>query len=143
MSSFHRLSPLNLNTLRQNTQWRDLFAALQIPKDSKKSKDSDWWGKSPFRPEENTASFHMNARGWYCHATGQGGGPLELLQRLYPGMSCYDAGRWLLDHGVSRIVETVREDVAATEARIDDESYENPPIRQDLRNVRWHRPDVP
>jgi hypothetical protein len=134
MPSAPRLSPLNLTSLRQNTHWRELFSALQIQKDPKKSKDSDWWAKSPFRPQENTASFHMNARGWYCHATGQGGGPIELLQRLYPGMSCYDAGRWLLAHGVSRIVEGVREEVATAESEPEEAIRENPPIRQDLRS---------
>lgn len=120
---------LDLSSLCEDTQWRDLFTALQIEKDSKKSKETDWWGKSPFRPQENTASFHIDTRGWYCHATGQGGGPIELLQRLYPGMSCYDAGRWLLDHGVSRIVEGVCEEVTASETRIDDDRSSKPGTR--------------
>ncbi|MCB1037816.1 MAG: hypothetical protein KDD47_28540, partial [Acidobacteria bacterium] len=128
-----RLSSDQLTSVRQNTQWRDLFSALQIEKEPKKSKDTDWWGKSPFRPQENTASFHMNSRGWYCHATGQGGGPIELVQRLHAGMSCYDAGRWLLEHGVSRIVDEVREDVAEAAATPGDPTH-NPPIRQDLRS---------
>lgn len=128
----------NLTQIRQNTNWRQLFAALRISKDPKKSKDHDWWAKSPFRPDERTASFHMNARGWYCHATGQGGGPIELVQRLHPGMHCFDAGRWLLEHGVSRIVADVREDLLRLEEDEGSskaaEPSENQPIRQDLRS---------
>lgn len=137
MTSSPRLIAEHLTQIRQNTNWRQLFEALRLPKDPKKSKDHDWWSKSPFRPDERTASFHMNARGWYCHATGQGGGPIELVQRLYPGMHCFDAGRWLLDHGVSRIVSDVREDLRFLEggdAASADEETSNEPIRQDLRS---------
>jgi hypothetical protein len=80
----------------------------------------------------------MNARGWYCHVTGQGGGPIELVQRLHPGMHCFDAGRWLLDHGVSRIVADAREDLLRLEEDEGkskaEESGENQPVRQDLRS---------
>lgn len=125
-----------LTQVRHNTNWRDLFSALHIEKDLRRSHDHDWWGKSPFRPDEHTASFHMNARGWYCHSTGQGGGPIELVQRLHSGMSCYDAAQWLLDHGVSRIVTTTRVDVEhlGTEPpEAVEPEPENLPIRQDLR----------
>ena len=137
MPTSPRLSNEQLTSIRQNTQWRDLFSALQIEKDPKKSKETDWWGKSPFRPQENTASFHINARGWYCHATSQGGGPIELVQRLNEGMSCYDAGRWLLKHGVSKVVEEARNGVADTTQQPREEAAEplqNPAIRQDLRS---------
>lgn len=137
MTSPPRLVAENLTQIRQNSDWRQLFGALQLVKDPKKSKDYDWWAKSPFRPDEGTASFHMNARGWYCHATGQGGGPIELVQRLDPGMHCFDAGRWLLEHGVSRVVTDVRGDVRDLEDGGNvqtEEQAENQPIRQDLRN---------
>jgi len=51
-----RLDGNHLTAIRRNTNWRDLFAALRIPKDSAKSKDGDWWGKSPFRPDERTVA---------------------------------------------------------------------------------------
>ena len=136
-TTFPRLIAEHLTSIRQNTNWRQLFEALQLPRDSKKSKDHDWWAKSPFRPDEQNSSFHMNARGWYCHSSGQGGGPIELIQRLHPGMHCFDAGRWLLDRGVSRIVENAREDLQSLEAKVGAEVQcppENLPIRQDLRS---------
>lgn len=135
-TSRRRLTPDQLTQVRQNTNWRQLFAALHIEKDIRRSHDHDWWGKSPFRPDEHTASFHMNGRGWYCHSTGQGGGPIELVQRLHSGMSCYDAAQWLLEHGVSRIVTATRDEVEnlGTESRETTEpTPENPPIRHDLR----------
>jgi len=138
MASSPHLIAENLTQIRQNSNWRQLFDALQLSRDPKKSKDHDWWAKSPFRPDERTASFHMNARGWYCHATGQGGGPIELVQRLHPGMHCFDAGRWLLDHGVSRIVADIREDLQTLEDEDGAEVEvppENQPIRQDLRSL--------
>ena len=124
----------HLTEVRQNTDWRELFDALQIEKDTKKSRDNDWWGKSPFKPGERTASFHMNDRGWYCHSTGQGGGVIELVQRLR-SLNCYEAGRWLLEHGVSRVVAEVRQGVRATANHgSEEEEHKNLPIRQDLRS---------
>jgi len=133
-TSAPRFDATHLTSIRQNANWRDLFAVLGIVQDSAKSKDWDWWGKSPFRSDERTASFHMNARGWYCHATGQGGGPIELVQRLHPGMTCYQAGRWLLEQGVSRIVTATREEVGVAGTEPDTGALPvNRPIRQDLR----------
>ncbi len=124
-----------LTTIRRTTDWRRLFEALQIEKDAKKSRDEDWWGKSPFKPDERTASFHINDRGWYCHSTGQGGGVVELVQRVQ-GITCYEAGRWLTDHGICQIVTEVRVGVGASTAEQDNGTKTvegNPPIRQDLR----------
>lgn len=134
MSSFYSVAPDQLTQVRHNTDWRDLFDALQIAKDSKKSKDHEWWGKSPFCPDEATASFRMNARGWYCHATGQGGGPIELVQGVHAGMNCYQAGRWLLDRGLSRVVADARGEIADATAPDEPPQRVNPPIRQDLRS---------
>jgi hypothetical protein len=136
MPSTPRLTAEHLSTIRQHTDWRQLFTALGIQKDPQKSNDHDWWGKSPFHPEERTASFHINDKGWYCHSTGQGGGAIELVQRLRD-LDCYKAGRWLLEHGVSQLVEDVREEIRHVEevARPPGpvEPRENAPIRQDLR----------
>ncbi len=136
MTASPRLTSDHLTQLRQNADWRRLFEALQIEKDQGKSRDNDWWGKSPFKPDEHTASFHINDRGWYCHSTGQGGGTLELVQRMH-GVNCYEAGRWLLEHGVSQVVADIRQDVQATTSNGSDgkeERQENRPIRQDLRS---------
>lgn len=144
-----------LREVRQNTDWRKLFSALDVSKDEKKSKQHDWWGKSPLKPGEKDASFHVNDKGWYCHSTGRGGGPIELVQAVHPGMSCYDAGRWLLEHQVSFLVAETRARVetatsgngrrgappdgqgAESEAppapARSEEETENRPIRQDLR----------
>ncbi len=137
MPSSPRLTAEHLSTIRHHTNWRQLFVALDIQKDPQKSNDHDWWGKSPFHPEERTASFHINDKGWYCHSTSQGGGALELVQRLHE-LDCYKAGRWLLEHGVSRMVEEVRGEIREVEEVMEASPEpqplpENPPIRQDLR----------
>ena len=134
MTSTPHLTTEDLTTVRQTAEWRQLFAALQIEKDTKKSREDDWWGKSPFKPDERTASFHINDRGWYCHSTSQGGGVLELVQRLH-GVNCYEAARWLMEHGISRVVRDVRTDLraAVTSQDAKEDIRENQPIRQDLR----------
>ena len=130
-----RITAEHLTSIRQNTDWRRLFEVLRVDKDTKKSRENDWWGKSPFKPDERTASFHINDRGWYCHATSQGGGALELVQRLH-GVHCYEAGRWLVDQGVSEVVADVRREVEASTTKSssneEEETAENCPIRQDL-----------
>ncbi len=136
------LTPDQLTHVRQNTNWRQLFDALHIAKDSKKSKDHDWWGKSPFRPHEVTPSFHMNARGWYCHSTSQGRGPIELVQGVHTGMNCYAAGRWLLERGISRIVSSTRTEFSDNAAEPNDAAQtqpNNPPIRQNLLPSLIHK----
>lgn len=130
------LSAANLTQIRQYADWRRLFQVLQIEKDPKKSREHDWWGKSPFSSAERTASFHINDRGWYCHSTGQGGGSIELVLQLHPEMNCYDAARWLVEHGVSHISNAARFEVEATLDPTEPVPVrdENLPIRQDLRS---------
>ena len=143
----------DLHELRQTANWKKLFDLLGVEKDAKKSRDHDWWGKSPLNPQENTASFHINDKGWYCHSTGQGGGVIELLQALNPDMTCYDAGRWLLEQHVSTLVDETRSQVKeATRAEpvpevaeTDEEeeaavAIHNPAIRQDLRPAMTDHP---
>lgn len=131
-----RLSNDDLTAIRRQTNWRQLFQTLQVEKDPKKSRENDWWGKSPFNPAERTASFHINDRGWYCHSTGQGGGVIELVQQIHPTMNCYDAARWLVEQGISGISTDSRDQVETTlkrpEAPVTSEV--NEPIRQDLRS---------
>lgn len=92
-----------LNEIRASADWQKTFLALGLTRDERQSRPDDWWAKSPFNPEEKTASFHMNndPRGggrWYCHSTGQGGGLLDLVQTIHGG-NIFEAGRWLVDNG--------------------------------------------
>lgn len=92
-----------LNEIRASADWQKTFAALGLTRDARQSRPDDWWAKSPFNPDEKTASFHMNAdpRGggrWYCHSTGQGGGLLDLVQAIHGG-NIFEAGRWLVENG--------------------------------------------
>jgi len=131
-----RINNERLQEIRQNTDWQALFVALRIERDEMKSRENDWWGKSPFSPGERTASFHLNSEGWYCFSTHQGGGPIELVQQIFR-LNCYEAGRWLLDNGVSSIQAETRTSavamVAPSPAVRSAPSSENLPIRQDLR----------
>jgi len=141
------LDAADLKEVRDNTDWRDLFHALGIQKDDRKSREDDWWGYSPFNPDERTPSFHVNDNGWYCHSTSQGGGPVELVQRLQ-GCNCYEAGKWLLENGVSHLQRDTRgrarRAADTTPAGDPDASEEkkNPPIRQDLKpQLRTDHPE--
>lgn len=149
-----RMNNSELREVRANVDWRSLFEALGIRKDERKSRVEDWWGYSPFSPEEDTASFHMNDKGWYCHSTGKGGGPVELVQSL-EGCNCYEAGRWLLEHGVSHLQAATRsrarKATAAEESAAPSDAgeavprsegkKENAPVRQDMRPLL--RPEHP
>ena len=140
----------HLHEIRQRSDWRQLFHALGVVKDEKRSREHDWWGMSPLNPSERTASFHMNDHGWYCHSTSRGGGVIELVQACYPDLTCYDAGRWLLEHGVSslinetrlaiELVDEGRTSTVLSEGEEGDGDHssgsddrQNQPIRQDLR----------
>lgn len=108
---------------------------------SERRENGEWWGFSPFA-EEKTPSFHIRADGsWYDFSTAQGGGFLELVQRVR-GVDCYAAARLLLDHGVSSIVMGTREVATAAldmppsaESEPEDAPRENQPIRIDLRRL--------
>ncbi len=96
-----------LRTIRANADWRALFRALGLERAKGKGNDNDWWALSPLT-NEKTPSFHLNGKGWYCHSSQQGGGVVELVQRVLEhrtgrAVSCWDAGRWLLEQGVSRL----------------------------------------
>ena len=125
----------DLNRIRQTVNIDHLFSALSIREDvHTRGKTNGRWGYSPFQPNERTASFHMQPDGrWYCHSTGQGGGVIELVQRLF-NLSCYNSGRWLLDHGVCTVVERVRQKLEDTDANSQEpeRSTGNRPIQIDL-----------
>jgi DNA primase len=93
-----------LTEIRNNADWKKLFEALGLKPDPKKSRPEDWWCCSPLSSEA-VPSFHINARGWHCFSTNQGGGVVELVQAVMKAkgqrLNCYEAGRWLLDQGVS------------------------------------------
>ena len=97
-----------LKRIRENTDWQALFNALQLERDERRSKLNDWWARSPLSNEE-TPSFHLGSDGkWYCWSTDQGGGPVELVQAVFKAqhgkiINCYEAGRWLLENGVSHL----------------------------------------
>lgn len=101
--SLQHLTLEQLGEIRRNTNWRLLFTALGLQRDEHKSRPDDGWARSPFKPDERTASFHMTDAGWFCFSTGRGGGAVELDQHLYPAMNSFDVGRWLLERGISSI----------------------------------------
>ncbi len=88
-----------LEVLRQTTDWHALCQVLGLERDEKRSKGRDWWMRSPFS-EDKTASFHIKPDDgiWYCFSTRQGGGVIELIQKL-EGLNCFEAGDWLIDSG--------------------------------------------
>lgn len=99
------LTAEDLREVREHTDWRTLFAALGLTRDPKRSREHDWWALSPLT-QEKTPSFHINDQGWYCHSTGQGGGAIELVQQVIgtrtgQALTCYEAGRWLLENRLS------------------------------------------
>ena len=74
------LTPEALGEIRAATDWPGLLAALGIRCDLRRSKPGELWAHSPFS-EDREASFHVTDKGWYCFATDQGGGALELVQQ--------------------------------------------------------------
>jgi len=142
-----------LNEIRQTADWQKTFLSLGLIRDERQSRPNDWWAKSPFSPDEKTASFHMNddpqgGGRWYCHSTGQGGGLLDLVQALQGG-NIFEAGRWLVEQDccplpqayLGQDVETRRElpperqNASGEEKKKQPEVQElaqNAPIRQSL-----------
>ena len=93
-----KLEPCHLDEIRASVHWQNLFIGLGLRKADKKSKEHDWWAFSPFR-DEKTPSFHMGSGGlWYDFSIGEGGGSIELVQKLN-NLNCYEAGRFILDQG--------------------------------------------
>lgn len=82
--------------------------------DVKKCTQGEFWGYSPFSPDEKTASFHMKDPGvWYCwssHACAPGrdnpgGGVIELVQAVHATrgqiMKLNEAAGWIVERGYS------------------------------------------
>ena len=101
----HLIGKAELREIRSNCDWRELWQVLGIVKNETRSKMHDWWACSPLS-DDKTPSFHMNDQGWYCHSTTQGGGVIELVQKVLAvkgdRLNCYQAGAWLVEQGLSR-----------------------------------------
>lgn len=140
------LSPDDLTTIRHSCDWTNLFHALNLEIDQKKSKPHDLWAKSPLSPQEKTASFHvrLDRREWHCFSQQKGGGCIELVQEVVKArtgqtISCFDAGRWILDHNVASIAHRTdavlaqqNKPTAHRERKKEEALKINKPIRQDL-----------
>ena len=148
-----RLGPENLDEIRASVDWQALFTGLGLRKAEGKSRPNDWWAFSPFH-EEKTPSFHMAPGGvWYDFSIGEGGGPIELVQRLQGG-NCYEAGRHILEHAWAHAsvdlgppVTTARDKVRrgvtqAVTANPEVECPANDPIRQDLLQLCEYHPAI-
>ena len=87
-----------LDQVRLNLDWQAMFVGLGLRKCEKRSKPNDWWAYSPFH-DEKTPSFHMGPGGiWYDFSAHEGGGAIELIQKL-EGCNCYEAGERILESG--------------------------------------------
>ena len=136
----NRLSPADLDYIRSHTDWQAVFHGLGLQRCPKRSKPDDWWALSPLR-DEQVPSFHLHADGrWYDFGLGEGGGIIELIQRIHGG-SCYQAARYLLDQGwcSEPPCEAVKK---KTQNRVKQATKEglNPTIRQDLLPMCQYHP---
>ncbi|MEJ6707504.1 MAG: toprim domain-containing protein [Amylibacter sp.] len=147
---YFRFTNDHLNEIRATLNWETFFAGLGLIKDDAKSKADDWWALSPFK-QEKTPSFHMKPLGiWYDFASGEGGGPIELVQKI-EGVDCYEAARIILRNGwaylsdgnfgdqnagqgvaVKKLVQPYEQPKA--------KPLENAPITTDLRNILKYHP---
>ncbi len=140
-------APVTLNEIRQTADWQKTFLSLGLIRDERQSRPNDWWAKSPFSPDEKTASFHMNGdpQGggrWYCHSTGQGGGLLDLVQALQGG-NIFEAGRWLIEQDccplpqayLDQDVETRRELPPARQNASGEEKKKQPEVQELAQNA--------
>lgn len=117
-----RITNEMLREIRNNTDWRALFDFLGLSRD-RKSTEADWWAVSPLNPDEKHASFHMNDKGWKCFSTEESGYVIELVQKVMEYrtgrvLSCYEAGRWLVENGLSRVSVPGRTDSPARSASV-------------------------
>jgi len=132
--------PDQLTAIRAGCDWRRLLDDLGVRADVKRCTASEYWGYSPFNPNEKTASFHVKAPGiwydWSTHATAPGrskpgGGIIELVQAVHAArgqiMKLNEAASWIVDQGYSRVDAS-----AAPQPSADKAVKENLPIEIDL-----------
>ena len=147
-----RLTAEDLDTVRANLNWQAMFEGLGLQKAEKKSKPHDWWAYSPFHQEANP-SFHMGEGGrWYDFSVGEGGGCIELIQRLQ-GLNCFEAGAYIVEQGWSSVPARTSKpfavpskEAAKTKSAVEEslpletheEERRNAPIRQDLLPLCTH-----
>ena len=125
-----RLTAAHLDQIRATLDWQALFDGLGLRKATRKSKANDWWAFSPFH-EEKTPSFHMSKGGvWYDFSIGEGGGAIELVQRL-KSCNCYEAGKFILENGWAHLAPVTTDNHQPSQPS-QNPSPENAPIRQDL-----------
>jgi hypothetical protein len=131
-----------LSQIRRTADWKKLFQTLNLEKDERKSKTDDWWARSPLTAE-NSASFHINDKGWFCFSSHEGGGIIELVQKVFQAragqvLNCFEAGQWLLDQGISSLPSStchnppIENLPKSSEKKKKPKRIENPPIRQNL-----------
>lgn len=147
MKKKYEIDKEDLREIRNNADWKRIWEAFQIAKDEKRSKENEWWGLSPFTTE-NTASFHMSESGFHCFSSGESGGKIELTQKLLGQqlgkiVNCYEAGKWLIENGLSGLVETPESQNLQLDLQLQEKGQEmarseekrkqgNLPIRQNL-----------
>ena len=140
--------PDQLSAIRAQCDWRRLIDRLGVRADVKRCTDTEFWGYSPFTPNEQTASFHMKSPGiWYCwssHATAPGrnkpgGGVIELVQAIHATrgqiMKLNEAAGWLVDQGYVSISDAPATPTASQADSPNEPSGEkkkNSPITTDL-----------
>lgn len=125
-----------LETLRKTTDWNAVCTVLGLERDENRSKGRDWWMRSPFS-EDKTASFHIKPDDgiWYCFSTRQGGGVIELIQKL-EGLNCFEAGDWLIETGCAPEPDGVQISVERKKTPATTAEKSNAPIKQSLlRNL--------
>lgn len=130
------------DAFRQGERWKELWHHLNLPDPSlaKESRPHDFWGISPFNPMETKPSFHMNAKGWYCHSTQRGGKYVNLAAELW-GVNVYYAAHLLREAllgGAPQVVKAAAAVVEHTKGQVEDVTRleeKNRPIRVDLRRL--------
>ena len=138
--------PDELSAIRQGCDWRRLLDDLGVRADVKRCTTGEFWGYSPFNPDEQTASFHMTEPGvwydWSTRATAPGrskpgGGVIELVQAIHAArgevLKLNEAAGWLLECGYSRLSSPPEQSPPRPEAAADaDTPAPNKPITIDL-----------
>lgn len=129
------VSAHDLDRLRQQVDWQALFVGLGLKRAEQKSKPHDWWAFSPFH-EEQTPSFHMGPGGlWYDFSIGEGGGSIELVQRLR-SCDCYEAARIMLAEGWCGAAPILDDESGAVHQPAQRALRSNQPVRRVTQTVR-------
>ncbi|GAB6044106.1 toprim domain-containing protein [Endothiovibrio diazotrophicus] len=138
--------PDELSAIREQCDWRRLLDDLGVRADVRRCTAGEFWGYSPFNPDEKTASSHMTKPGvWYdwsslATAPGRskpGGGVIELVQAIHAArgetLKLNEAAGWLVECGYSQLRPTAshRSPRPEEDAPVGAAPH-NEPIRTDL-----------